>query len=121
MDLQIKIFKKKEEEKLKELNDVKDSFEKKIKLDLLENNNCSKLTNDSLPENTNKTEILEDKSLPIENSNQENNHHSLNPTKGNIWRIRKSLYTKLVENEELQENMIILQAIKHLVEYHNIK
>ncbi|CCJ29063.1 unnamed protein product [Pneumocystis jirovecii] len=142
-----KNIQKKEEEKLKELNDVKDSFEKKIKLDLLENNNCSKLTNDSLPENTNKTEILEDKSLPIgdsnylskyflkENSNQENNHvfkqddnilnkkkkHSLNPTKGNIWRIRKSLYTKLVENEELQENMIILQAIKHLVEYHNIK
>ncbi|KAG5518981.1 hypothetical protein PMAC_002512 [Pneumocystis sp. 'macacae'] len=141
-----KNIQKKEEEKLRELDEVKDSFEKKIKLDLLENNDYLKsLMDNNLPENTNKVEVLENKTFPItnlshlskyflKNYNQDNNcvfkqdnmlnkkkKNLLNSNKKNIWRVRKSLYTKLVENEKLQENMIILQAIKHLVEYHNIK
>ncbi|EMR11665.1 hypothetical protein PNEG_00103 [Pneumocystis murina B123] len=141
-----KNIEKKKEEKLKELNRIKDSFEEKIKLDFLENNDHFKPANDNCIK-SNEVKKIETPELLFENinsplsyflkekSDDKSNYgfkhdniskkkHEKRFTKSNrncIWRVRKSLYTKLVEKEELQENMIILQVIKHLIEFYNIK
>ncbi|KTW29329.1 hypothetical protein T552_01284 [Pneumocystis carinii B80] len=134
-----KNIKKKEEEKLKELNRIKDSFEEKIKLDFFGNNdNCLKsneVREMETPElvfndiNDSFSCFLKEKS--DEKSNYEFKHDNISRkkhikcfekyNKSSIWRVRKSLYAKLVEKEEIQENMIILQAIRHLIKFYNIK
>ncbi|KAG5439801.1 hypothetical protein PCANB_000083 [Pneumocystis canis] len=143
-----KNIQEKEEERLKRLDKVKNFLTDQIKSDFLGNNHDSNLlSNSNSSENTNKVENIKDLETLLKDSdsckyflekkcNHENdytfncdNNRSTkehkkrlsNLGKNNIWRVRKSLYTKLVEKEELEENMIILQAIKHLVEFYNIE
>ncbi|KAG4306394.1 hypothetical protein PORY_000382 [Pneumocystis oryctolagi] len=129
---------KKEKEKIKEINEAEKSFKKKIKLDILEKNDDLELKSNNSLGNIDEIENIKDKELSLKKTSnfckyflkgkcdQENCRfkHDDNIFKEqrkkkknrNIWRVRKSLYTKLVEKEKLQENIIILQVIKHLVE-----
>ncbi|KAG5439333.1 hypothetical protein PCK2_000831 [Pneumocystis canis] len=142
-----KNIQEKEEERLKELDKVEDFFKKQIKSDLLKNNhNSNLLTSDHSAENTNniwKKKYLESSLRDLDSCkyflerkhNHENNHmfkydnnkftkkhkkYLSNLGKNNIWRFRKSLYTKAIDFLILFYSLQFL-VIKHLVEVYNIK